>query len=317
MVKVKTKTGNHTLVEDTEKWTETFRPWNKPTKDGKTSPRKLPGVLTPRKNDNSMTSDSGPCPLSPIETEYKPQIFDEPECLSSDKEHIPPIESITPPSLKNLSPKEGTTGNETEATSWEASVARTIVTTPRASSPYPDWPSTLEQLEPDMDNDTIVITDYSERPANDRRSPWHIQKYMAHTVTQWYCSTPQTSPTYIVMNAAAAAPAKHHWMEIQGFLPDKRTPCGWSSCLKKQPPRVVFKNNDIYIINDEESNPYEEPQERKIRVLYKLKVNGDPTSKNMPHEEEFDDDNYKSIQEKETAVWRPPPTIYKIYAYDM
>ena len=161
VVKVKTKTGNHTLVEDKEKQTEKFRPWKKPTKDGKTSPRKLLGVLTPRKNDNSMTSDSGPCPSSPIETEYKPQFFDEPECLSSDKENIPPIESITPPSLKNLSLGEGTTGNETEATSWEASVAKTIVTTPRASSPYPDWPSTLEQLEPDMDDDIIDIIDYS------------------------------------------------------------------------------------------------------------------------------------------------------------
>ena len=138
VVKVKTKTGNHTLVEDTEKWTEKFRPWKKPTKDGKTSPRKLPGVLTPRKNNNSMTSDSGPCPLSLTETEYKPQFFDEPECLSSDKENIPPIELITPPSLKNLSLEEETTGNETEAMSLEASVAKTIMTTPRASSPYPD-----------------------------------------------------------------------------------------------------------------------------------------------------------------------------------
>ena len=65
VVKVKTKTGNNTLVEDTEKWTEKFRPWKKPTKDGKSSPRELPRVLTPRKNDNSMISDSGPCPSSP------------------------------------------------------------------------------------------------------------------------------------------------------------------------------------------------------------------------------------------------------------
>ena len=71
----------------------------------------------------------------------------------------------------NLSLEEGMTGNETEATSWEASVAKAIMTTPRASSPYPDHPSTLEQLEPDMDNDIIDITDYSERPANDKRSP--------------------------------------------------------------------------------------------------------------------------------------------------
>ena len=63
-----------------------------------------------------------------METEYKPQFFNEPECLSSDKENIPPTESFTPPSLKNLSLEEGTNGNEIEATSWEASVARNIMT---------------------------------------------------------------------------------------------------------------------------------------------------------------------------------------------
>ena len=58
VLKVKTKTGNHTLVEDTERQTEKFRPWKKPTKDRKCNPRRLPGVLIPRKNNNSMTSDS-------------------------------------------------------------------------------------------------------------------------------------------------------------------------------------------------------------------------------------------------------------------
>ena len=137
VVKVKTKTGNHRLVEDTEKWTEKFRPWKKPIKDGKTSLKKLPRVLSPRKNDNSMTLDSGPCPSSPTDMAYKHWFFDEPECLSSDKENILPLKSITP-SLKNLSLEKGTTGNDNEATSWEANVAKTIVTTPRASSPYPD-----------------------------------------------------------------------------------------------------------------------------------------------------------------------------------
>ena len=56
------------------------------------------------------------------------------------------------------------------------------------------------------------------------------------------------------------------------------------------------------MINDEESNTYEETKERNLRVMYKLKVSKDPTSKNMPHEEEFDDDNYESIKEKETTV---------------
>ena len=71
-------------------------------------------------------------------------------------------------------------------------------------------------------------------------------------------------------------------------------------CLRKQPPRVAFKNNDIYMVNEEESNTYEEPKERHPRVMYKLKVSIDPASKNVHHEEEFNDDNHESIDE--TAV---------------
>ena len=36
--------------------------------------------------------------------------------------------------------------------------------------------------------------------------------------------------------------------------------------------------------------------------MYKLKVSEDPISMNMPHEEEFDDNNCKLIKEKVTAV---------------
>ena len=183
VLKVKTKTGNHTLIEDPKKQPEKFRSWKKLTKDGKTSPRKLPGVLSPRKNDNSVTLDSGPCPSSPNEMEYKPSFFDEPECLSSDKENIPPLKSITPPSLKNLSLEEGMTGNDTVATSWEASVAKTIMTTPRTGFPYPDRPSTLEQLQPETDDQIIDITDYAERSPNDKRSPQHVQKYVTDSMT--------------------------------------------------------------------------------------------------------------------------------------
>ena len=171
IVKVKTKTSNHNLVEDMEKQTGKFRLWRKPTKDGKSIPRKLPGILTPRKNDNSMTSDSGPCPSSPTENEYRPRFFDEPYCLSSDKENIPPTESVAPPSLKNLSLEEGTNDIKNEATSLEASIARNIAMTPRVSSPYPKQTSTLEDLEPNTDDDIIDITDFSERLINDRRSP--------------------------------------------------------------------------------------------------------------------------------------------------
>ena len=95
-------------------------------------------------------------------------------------------------------------GNENEATSWEASVARNIVTTPRASSPYPNWTSTLEDLEPDTDNDIIDITDFLERP------PPHKQNFITHTATQGHCPISPNSPTYLAMNVVATTPAKPH-----------------------------------------------------------------------------------------------------------
>ena len=279
VLKVKTKTGNHTLIEDPEMQTEKFRPWKKPTKDGQTSPRKLPGVLSPRKNDNSMTSDSGPCPSSPTEMKYKHWFLDEPKCLSSDKENIPPLKSITPPSLKNLSLEEGVTGNDIDATSWEASIAKTVRTTPRASSPYLDQLGSLEQLEPETDDEIIDITDYPERPPNEKRSPQHIQKYGPHSMTQGPWPTPQTIPNYITMNMATG-PAKPHHVEIWGILLEKRrTRHRWPTCIKKQPPSVALRNNDIYMVNREDSDPYKEPQERNVRVFYKLKVNKDLASK--------------------------------------
>ena len=112
-----------------------------------------------------------------------------------------------------------------------------------------------------MDDEIIDITDYSETPSNNKRSPQHKQKYVTHIVTQEHCPTPQTSPTYLAMNVMAL-PTKPHQMEIWGILPDKRrTPCGWPTCLKKQRPRIAFRNNDIYMVNGEESDPYEEMQE--------------------------------------------------------
>ena len=215
-----------------------------------------------------MTSDSGPCP-SPTEHEYKPKFFDEPDCMSSDKENMPPTESVTPPSLRNLSLEEEVDDNENEATLWEASVVRKLITTPRASLPFPKCTSTLEDLEPDMDDDIIDITEYSERPTNDERSPRPKQTDTTHMTTQGHCPTPQTSPTYLAMNAVAAAPAKPHRTKIWGILPDKRkVPHVWQACLRRQPSRVAFKNNDIYMVNDEEVNSYQELMERHPRVQY-------------------------------------------------
>ena len=64
ILKVKTKMGNHTLVEDTEKQTEKFCPWKKPSKEGKQFPPKTSRSLTPKKSDISVTSNSGPMPQS-------------------------------------------------------------------------------------------------------------------------------------------------------------------------------------------------------------------------------------------------------------
>ena len=68
-------------------------------------------------------------------------------------------------------------------------------------------------MEPDTDDEIIDITNFAERPSNGKRSPQHVQKYVTHTLTQGHCPTPQTSPTYIAMNAMAV-PAKPYQMEI-------------------------------------------------------------------------------------------------------
>ena len=71
---------------------------------------------------------------------------------------------VTPPSLRNLSLEEEANKLENEATSWEANVARNLETMPKASSPYPRKMGTLQDLEPDTDNDMIDVSDFSKDP---------------------------------------------------------------------------------------------------------------------------------------------------------
>ena len=114
----------------------------------------------------------------------------------------------------------------------------------------------------------VDITDFFERPPNEKRSPRPKQTTTPHSTTQEQCPTPQNSPTYIPMNTttAAAVPAKPHRTEIWGILPDKRkVPCGWPACCRRQPPRVAFKNNDIYIVDDGESSNYKELREGTLK----------------------------------------------------
>ena len=119
----------------------------------------------------------------------------------------------------------------------------------------------------------VDIKDFFKRPPNEKRSPRPKQTNATQPMTQEQCPTPQNSPTHIPMKTptATAVPAKPHRTEIWGILQDKRkVPCGWPAFLRRQPPRVAFKNNDIYVVDDEESSNYEEPRERHPKVLYKL-----------------------------------------------
>ena len=122
-------------------------------------------------------------------------ILMKPECLDSDKENMPPIESITPPSLKNLSLEEENNDNdEHKATSWEVNVAQNLDLLPRSSSLYPKKKThTLEDLETDTDDNMVDMTNFFDRPQNEKRSP--RPKLIESNPEQ--CPTPQNSPTHM------------------------------------------------------------------------------------------------------------------------
>ena len=117
---------------------------------------------------------------------------------------MPPIESITPPSLKNLSLEEENNNNdEHEATSWEANVAQNLDSLPRSSSPYPKKKThTLEDLETDTDDNMVDMTGFFDRPQNEKRSP--RPKPLEHNSEQ--CPTPQNSPTHMPKSSVPTTP---------------------------------------------------------------------------------------------------------------
>ena len=85
-----------------------------------------------------------------------------------------------------------------------------------------------------MDDDIIDITDYSERSTNGKRSPRPRQTDTTQMTTQGHCPTLQNSPTYLPMNAVAAAPAKPHRTEVRRILSGKRkVPHGWPAWFEK------------------------------------------------------------------------------------
>ena len=107
----------------------------------------------------------------------------------------------------------------------------------------------------------------------------------------------------------ASEPTKQPLKVVRGILPEKKMPHGWPACLKKTPPKVAFQNNDIYIAQkDEDDHHYEEPketqepQEKNMRVFYRLKINDENNDiSNLPHEDEYNDENYESVEERETT----------------
>ena len=85
---------------------------------------------------------------------------------------MPPIESVTPPSLRNLSleEEENNDDNEHEAISWEVNVARNLDLLPRSNSPYPKKKTrTLEDLETDTDDNMVDMTNFFDRPQNPKK----------------------------------------------------------------------------------------------------------------------------------------------------
>ena len=102
---------------------------------------------------------------------------------------MPPIESITPPSLVYLSIEEENDETEHEATSWEANVARNLVSLPRSGSPYPKKKTcTLEDLETNTDDNMVDMTDSltdprMKRVLQDLNRPTLIQSNAPHLRT--------------------------------------------------------------------------------------------------------------------------------------
>ena len=116
---------------------------------------------------------------------------------------MPPIESITPPSLKNLSIEEENSEIKHEATSWEANVARKLDSLLRSSSPYPKKKThTLEDLETNTDDNMVDMMDFFNRPQNEKRSP--RPKLIKNNLEQ--CPTPQNSPMHIPRSSVPTSP---------------------------------------------------------------------------------------------------------------
>ena len=47
----------------------------------------------------------------------------------------------------------------------------------------------------------------------------------------------------------------------------------------------------------------QEPKEKNMKVFYKLNINDNTNITSAPYDEEYDDQNYEAIKNRETALW--------------
>ena len=120
---------------------------------------------------------------------------------------------------------------------------------------------------------------------------------------------------YMTMDPTMMNIRKPQHTEVRGIIPEKKkVPRGWPTCLKRLPPKVTFHNNDIYSKNtDSSKNHYDEPkeketqeehspQEKNMRIFYKLNVKENVNISFTLCEEEYDEQNYESIEESKTTL---------------
>ena len=213
--------------------------------------------------------DSGDWLPSP-EPNYRPKLFDDPRNPDSSKENMPPLEPV-PMSVFNAREREFLNMMEKSlgtGDNWEAYMAQQILL-PRTSSPTHTNKQlgSLEQLEV-FTEDEMDIREFSERPANDipandmrpPKLPRKTKSYIHDVIPPPACTD------YMVMNHTVRGTPKPPLPEIRSLLMDKRKVLiGWSTCLKRSPPKAALNNNNIYAKSTENvENQYEEPQESKV-----------------------------------------------------
>ena len=196
---------------------------------------------------------------------------------------------------------------------WESHVAQQILL-PRTSSPTHTNKQlgSLEQLEV-FTEDEMDVKEFLERQANDIRPPKPPRKTKTHIQD---VIPPPGFQDYMAMNYPVMHNLRPPLPEIRSLLMDKRKVLiGWPASLKRSPPKAAFNNNDIYVKSTENvENLYEgpqeskaaeeeqEPREKNMQVFYKLNIKDNVNVTSNPHKEEFSDQNYEVIEDRETTL---------------